>query len=90
MKYLIFVLLFCSCTQKAIFIEDDGCEYIAIQSGLITTSITHKGNCANYIHAYIDTTDMLIPEEQFKQYYVRQTNRHPSKDRRANISICNN
>jgi hypothetical protein len=81
MKYLLLILLFCSCKQNAVIIEDDGCEYIAVKTVGITTSITHKGNCSNYIHSYVDTTDMLIPEEQFKRYYARQTNRHITKSR---------
>lgn len=79
MKYLVFILLLCSYKQSATIIEEDGCEYFAIKSGTFVTSITHKGNCSNYIHSYVDTTDMLVPEDQFKKYYARQTNRYSIK-----------
>ena len=61
MKYLLLILLI-GCTQHPEIKEIDGCEYILVkdQYGKID-AITHKGNCANEIHQYIDTTDMYEP-----------------------------
>ena len=73
MRKLILVLFLFGCRQTVVTTEEDGCEYFMVKTGSITTAITHKGNCSNPIHQYIDTTDLVEQSPQFK-IYARRSN----------------
>lgn len=74
MKKLILIVFLFGCKQTATTTEEDGCEYYIFKTGGVVTAITHKGNCSNPIHQYIDTSDMVEPTPQFK-IYVRRTDK---------------
>ena len=72
MKKLIFILFLFGCKQTVSTTEEDGCEYYMVKTNGVVTAMTHKGNCSNPIHQYIDTTDLVEQSPQFK-VYVRRT-----------------
>jgi hypothetical protein len=73
MKKLIVILFLFGCKQSVTITEEDGCEYYIVKTGSVVTAMTHKGNCSNPIHQYIDTTDLVEQSPQFK-VYVRRSN----------------
>ena len=73
MKKLLFILFLFGCKQSVTKTEEDGCEYYIVKTGSIVTAMTHKGNCSNPIHQYIDTTDLVEQSPNFK-VYVRRSN----------------
>jgi len=76
MRKLIFVLFLFGCKQTASITSEDGCEYYVFKTDGIVTAITHKGNCSNPIHQYIDTSDLVEQSPNFK-VYVRRSNKNP-------------
>jgi len=73
MKYLICILFIFGCKQSVNITEEDGCEYYMVKTSGVVTAMTHKGNCSNPIHQYIDTTDLVEQSPNFK-VYVRRSN----------------
>jgi hypothetical protein len=76
---LIFAISFFGCKQTIQTTEEDGCEYFIVKTAGVVTAITHKGNCSNQIHQYIDTTDLIEQSPQFK-VYVRRTDKNSGMD----------
>jgi hypothetical protein len=81
MRKLIFVLFIfgCSYKQSVITTEEDGCEYFVVKTNGVVTAMTHKGNCSNPIHQYIDTTDLVEQSPNFK-VYVRRSDKNTRVD----------
>jgi len=75
LKKIFFILFLVGCSQKPSIEEIDGCQYVVIknQYGAIDC-ITHKGDCWNTIHQYIDTTDMSEPMPK-TLLYARRNNK---------------
>jgi hypothetical protein len=73
MKKLIIILFLFGCKQSITTTEEDGCEYYIVKTGSVVTTMTHKGNCSNPIHQYIDTSDLVEQSPNFK-VYVRRSN----------------
>lgn len=75
MKKIVFILFLFGCNykQSVVTTEEDGCEYFIVKTNGVVTAMTHKGNCSNPIHQYIDTTDLVEQSPEFK-IYARRSN----------------